>query len=267
MIAVLLLLIVAGIAIAQAASDPRQVTLRWLRLGGLIGVGLLAVAGVALWQTPIERSVVRDVALVWDAGVVFVPGLCVLVQLMLVEAGLRRSQRVAAGVAAVVAVLFAALAYLTLYQPAGLPIAFVIASLVLTPLFSAALMGGSLMTMLLGHAYLTAGSEMTQRPFHRLVALVAVALILRTVASIVFGVLPYLGAEDTGRPSVWLMTMIAARYAVGVVTPAVLLYMTWDCVRRRSNQSATGILYVLTLLLMLGEGIALGLIDGRGWVF
>ena len=45
-------------------------------------------------------------------------------------------------------------------------------------------------------------------------------------------------------------------YAVGLIVPAVFTYMTYDCVRRRANQSATGILYVATVLVIVGEGIA-----------
>ena len=44
MITVILLVIVGGISLSQAVSDPHQVTLRWLRLGGIIAVTLLAVA-------------------------------------------------------------------------------------------------------------------------------------------------------------------------------------------------------------------------------
>ena len=44
MVGVLLVMIVGGIGLAQAVSDPRQVTLRWLRLGGIIALCLLAVA-------------------------------------------------------------------------------------------------------------------------------------------------------------------------------------------------------------------------------
>ena len=43
MIAVTLLMIVGGIGLSQAVSDPHQVTLRWLRLGGIIALSLLGV--------------------------------------------------------------------------------------------------------------------------------------------------------------------------------------------------------------------------------
>lgn len=43
MAVVMLMLIVGGIGLTQAVSDPNQVTLRWLRLGG--GRGIVPVGG------------------------------------------------------------------------------------------------------------------------------------------------------------------------------------------------------------------------------
>ena len=59
MVVVLLLMIVGGIGLTQAASDPRQVTLRWLRLGGIIAVCLLAV--VATFNAMVEKARVAPV--------------------------------------------------------------------------------------------------------------------------------------------------------------------------------------------------------------
>jgi hypothetical protein len=43
--------------------------------------------------------------------------------------------------------------------------------------------------------------------------------------------------------------------------------MIHDCVRRRANQSATGILYVALIMVILGEGTALALLGATGFVF
>ena len=49
--------------------------------------------------------------------------------------------------------------------------------------------------------------------------------------------------------------------------PAVFVYMIHDCVKRRANQSATGILYVATVLVVLGEGMAMALLGSTGHMF
>jgi hypothetical protein len=61
--------------------------------------------------------------------------------------------------------------------------------------------------------------------------------------------------------------MITARYLVGIVVPGVFTYMIHDCVKRRANQSATGILYVAGVLVIIGEGAALALQSATGLWF
>jgi hypothetical protein len=123
------------------------------------------------------------------------------------------------------------------------------------------------MTMLLGHAFLTAGGEMTQAPFRRLVLLLGGLLIARLALSAAVGLWPYLNAESGGAGRAWNVTFIAARFGVGLIVPLVFTYMVHDCVKRRANQSATGILYVASVLVVVGEGSALALFDATGWVF
>src|SRR5690606_27479653 len=84
---------------------------------------------------------------------------------------------------------------------------------------AAGLLGGFLMTMLLGHAYLTAGGEMTQQPLMRLVRLLAIVLIARALLSGVLGALPFFQHDHGPRPQTWNMMMITARYLVGIVVP------------------------------------------------
>ncbi len=265
MIATMLLLLTAGIGLTQAISDPFAVTLRWLRLGGVIAVTLLVVAVAA---------VVRSDG--WSqsgaiAGVV-APAVAFLVQLMAVQLGYRRRQRIAAGLGFVLATISASVsaAYiLSHHTPESAETPLSIAtwiSLTATVAISGGLLGGFLMTMLLGHAYLTAGNEMTQAPFRRLVLMLAALLLLRAIFSAIFGIAPWLGAEKTGS-QLWLMMMIVARYAVGLLVTAIFTWMTYDCVRRRANQSATGILYVAGVLIIIGEWSALSLLDSTGLLF
>ncbi|MCC6579503.1 MAG: hypothetical protein IT440_03620, partial [Phycisphaeraceae bacterium] len=157
LIGVLLLMFVGGIALAQAVCDPKEVTLRWLRLGGLIALALLAFSGMAMYLA-CERM--DKVVLILSTAI---PAAA---QLMLTQLGHRRSQRMAAGATwvwacAVLAVVGMGADATWLARGLSAPAA-------------GGLLGACLMTMLLGHAYLTAGGEMTQKPFLRLVVLLAV---------------------------------------------------------------------------------------------
>lgn len=238
MIANLIILLVGGIGFAQAVSDPQQVTLRWLRLGGLTSVALLAAA-VTLTVMSAGASAAQPLV---------APCVFAVAQLMLVQLGLRFAQRVAA------ALLWFTVAYLGEMAD------------IVTLLTASALLGGYLMAMLLGHAYLTAGNEMTQSPFARLVKIMLAVLLLRAALSAAFAALPYFN-EVHERTQSWNLIMITARYAVGIVVPLIFTFMTLECINRKANQSATGILYVAGVLIILGEGAALALIDATGHPF
>ena len=274
----MLLMIVGGIALTQAVSDAKQVTLRWLRLGGVISVSLLAVAVTVAWMTRSANPGVFD-ATVW----VFVglAGVASVAQLVVVQLAYRR----AVVYTSLAVFIFSILSIFELmppvlaavHAPQGTPAGNAVAGgsllsgagIAWSGLLTPGLLGGFLMAMLLGHAYLTAGNEMTQAPFRRLVLLLAGLLVLRAVTSGWFGLWPYLLVERTGMgmAAMWNTVMVAARYAVGLVVPVVFIYMVDDCVRRRANQSATGILYVATVLVMLGEGIAFSLLGSTGYAF
>lgn len=284
MIAAILLLLAGGVGLALAISDPREVTLRWLRLGGILALTLTAVAGAI-------HLMARASQPKWPAllGLFLLTALPFVAQVIAVQQARRRTQRILAWTGFLTATILAwglavrplaphavAPAETAATRPAetepavgASPSPFLAAAdLAGLSTFgaSAALLGGSLMAMLLGHAYLTAGDEMTQKPFARLVTFLAGALLTRALLSVTLGLIPWTQADTLGggMERVWTQVMLAARYLVGVVVPAVFVYMTHDCVKRRSNQSATGILYVAGLLLILGEGIALALHDATG---
>ncbi len=280
MVHVMLLMIVGGIGLTGAVSDPKQVTLRWLRLGGLIAVSLLAVEmTVSLLDTSAGLDA-GGVTQVWWLGV-GLASVCVA-QLVVVQLGYARAARLGsmlvfylAGLAVVGLLADQAAAIHPSKAVASRVDTLVVANVVgfglaSSALFATGLLGGFLMTMLLGHAYLTAGNEMTQSPFRRLVWMLAALLALRAVTSGVFGLWPYFSSTSENvmpMARMWDTVMVTARYAVGVIVPGVFVYMIHDCVRRRANQSATGILYVATVLVVLGEGIALALLGSTGYVF
>jgi hypothetical protein len=49
----------------------------------------------------------------------------------------------------------------------------------------------------------------------------------------------------------WLW--LGLRWMAGLVGPAILGWMAWNCARVRSTQSATGILYVVVIFVFIGE--------------
>jgi hypothetical protein len=61
--------------------------------------------------------------------------------------------------------------------------------------------------------------------------------------------------------------LVGTRWLVGLLVPAVFVYMAHDCIRRRSTQSATGILYVAGVLILIGELVALYLTRETGLPF
>lgn len=257
MLVTLLILMIGGIGLAQAVSSPNEVTLRWLRLGGLVAIGLTAVA--AVMQTaggwpPVARAI----------EFAFVAAACI-VQLLTIQLGWRRIQRGAA-FALFAAAVVAAVGNLRDAAPpdSGL-VGASFAAVYVAAALDAGLVGGTLMTMLLGHAYLTSSNEMSQRPFRRLVIAAGTLIVVHLAVSILFGIRPFMAIDAPGRS--WVTMLIAARLLVGLVAPAVFTWMVHDCVRRRANQSATGILYVTLIVIIIGQGLSFELYERTGLVF
>jgi hypothetical protein len=306
MIAALLLMIVAGIGLTQAVCDPNAVTLRWLRLGGILAVtfGAVALAATVIGdmneqKLPASRSI--DAILI--VLVVLLPA---IVQLLTVQVGERTMQRVAAGASFVIlgGVAWGAVAAIAITDAPPANHNTLIDntaispenpnsnspatnstspsnpktstskstsllrnfSLLISTYLSAGLLGGFLMTMLLGHAYLTAGNEMTQAPFRRLIVMIAVLLLLRTLGSVVFGLIPWLNRPPSNH-NLWPTMLVTTRFAVGILVAGIFTYMIHDCVKRRANQSATGILYVAAVLIIIGEMVAISLCTSTPYAF
>jgi len=116
--------------------------------------------------------------------------------------------------------------------------------------------GGTLGAMLLGHSYLTA-RNLSFKPLRRMARLLFWILVVRalTVAPAFFA--PGLEMMD--------LVFLSMRAALGLGLPIVLAWMALQCVKIESNQSATGILYAMTVLVcVFGELIAAYLKLGRG---
>jgi hypothetical protein len=242
-----LILLAGGIMLAAAISDPRQVTLHWLRLCGILALALAGLSGFFLYRRPEPLA-----PAMWLADACLFAA--IVAQLAFVQVGYRRTQQAFAWLAFFLAVKIGADQI-----PTGRLIAYASA------IGIAAMTGPALMDMLLGHAYLTA-SKMTIAPFVRLNAFLAGTLIWRSMVSIgATTLILHFRPIDLlwGEYGLFILT----RWLVGLLVPAVFVYMAHDCIRRRSTQSATGILYVAGVLIFVGELIALYLVRTTGLPF
>jgi len=113
---------------------------------------------------------------------------------------------------------------------------------------SAIAAGGTVGAMLLGHSYLTARG-LSFAPLKRMAWLLFGILVLRTLS-----VVPAFLGKDLAMMD-WVF--LSLRVGLGLLVPLVLGWMVIACVRIESNQSATGILYAMTVLVCLfGELVA-----------
>ncbi|MGH7178684.1 MAG: hypothetical protein ACREJC_15005, partial [Tepidisphaeraceae bacterium] len=230
MLEVFLILLAAGIMLATAISSPRDVTLNWLRLAGIIA---LACAGTASFWFFLRASDSTAARVLLGASV-----MAILAQLGLVQLAWRNGQRACAVVACALGIACGAL--LLHLEPGASDRRLWCEAL--GAFGAASVCGLALMDMLLGHAYLTA-SKLAIAPFRRLNLALAIALAVQIVTSIVIA-----HFVNQSRPvdRLWGIhgLYIATRWFLGLLVPAVFVYMADDCIKRRSTQSATGILYV-----------------------
>src|SRR5688500_17946063 len=99
-----LILLAGGVMLAGAISDPKQVTLHWLRLAGIIA---LSMAGLSLFfyfrrddQTALSSMLLRV-----QMGLLIATVAAVLAQLAFAQSAWRSAQRVAAASAFLLSVL------------------------------------------------------------------------------------------------------------------------------------------------------------------
>jgi hypothetical protein len=117
-------------------------------------------------------------------------------------------------------------------------------------LTSAALLGAATTGMLVGHSYLTAPA-MSLAPLFRSLGALLVALLARgTLCGI--GLWSWTSEHPLAKLDE-VTLLLPLRWALGLVGPLVLGAMAWQTAKIRSTQSATGILYVVVILVFLGE--------------
>jgi hypothetical protein len=244
-----LILLCGGVMFASAIPKSRDVTLHWLRLCGIIAMTML---GLSMFFANRTVGLHGHVLAGYVTAIVLIA-----IHLALVQTDNPTIARIAAIVATVVSVTLGVLLL-------GRPIATPYPAALLGCTGVAAMCGMVLMEMLLGHAYLTA-AKMTMAPFRRMNFVLAGVLGLRMF----FAVCAPLMEVRWPIELFWQREglLVGTRWLIGLLVPAVFVYMTHDCIKRRATQSATGILYVTGVLIFIGEMIALNLTRETGLPF
>ncbi len=267
MLAPLLILTTGGMCLALASCPLTKMPWQFVRLICVIALATATTAAVWLVYQRLEgtprQSLVVDVATIASATL----ALATLSVSPLLHSrrhnvsGLVRSLLGLCGAAALVAGLLWAEPMST----ASLPVP----SAAISHLLGGLLLGSVTVAWLLGHRYLTA-SEMTIDPLKRASQLLFVALgarwsfllIMLSVGALASGVTDSGGAFSTRLASSWMP--LSMRIGIGLVLPTVFAYMVWQCVRLRSTQSATGILFFMSILVAVGELTSRSLISSMG---
>ncbi len=120
---------------------------------------------------------------------------------------------------------------------------------------SALLLGSMSAAMLLGHSYLIAPT-MSIEPLKNLVLGVAASVAGRSAVAAANLAMINLSPTSHGAESAHsglTGSLIAARWLIGLLGPAIIAWMVWQTARIRSTQSATGILYAGVILTFFGE--------------
>ena len=124
---------------------------------------------------------------------------------------------------------------------------------------AAAVLGTSMVAMTTGHWYLS-NAKLSFDILARLCRLFVFSVAAKTVVSAIYAVSrfeDYRGREDFD------LLVFALRIGAGEIMALVLGLMSLSCARRRANQSATGILYVAVVFVLIGETVSLYLTLGR----
>jgi hypothetical protein len=108
---------------------------------------------------------------------------------------------------------------------------------------------------------------MTIDPLRRLVRCMGVALAARGVAALPALWSWWAGSVSADSAGGVTPLFLAARWGIGLAAPAVACVLAWKTVQIRSTQSATGILYAATTLVLFGELTSLVLSRGTGVLF
>jgi hypothetical protein len=120
-------------------------------------------------------------------------------------------------------------------------------------LSGALVLGTSLVAMSTGHWYL-ANAQLSFDILIRLCKMFVGAIGIKAVIVAIYAILNF---GEYGRLEDFYKLVMGVRIAAGIVLSVALALMSLSCAKRHANQSATGILYVAVVFVLIGETISL----------
>jgi len=231
--------LIFGIAVSMAVTPPKLVTAGFYRVHLWVLMGLATVTALAAYSNRVPEEFWQYVFWLSVATAV----VCYLGSVIWLyerpQAGL-----VAIFVVAVLSLCAAALS--TRWRPETTALGTSLA--VLDLISGGLLLGATMSAMFLGHWYLNTPT-MELVPLKRLVLLMALAIVARTLLC-ASGLSLHALAEPE-RLSWWLF--IGLRWASGLVGTLMMAHLAWQTLKIPNTQSATGILYAGVILAFIGE--------------
>jgi hypothetical protein len=125
-------------------------------------------------------------------------------------------------------------------------------------LTSAMVLGTSLIAMSTGHWYL-ANAQLSFDILIRLCRMFVAAIGAKAVIVAIYAITRF---EDYWRLEDFYKLVMGVRIIAGILLAVVLAFMSLSCAKRHANQSATGILYVAVVFVLIGETISIYLTLG-----
>lgn len=255
-----------GMMLVLGTGPAAQISWRFLRTAAAVALGVVAI--------PIVYRLVTHTAggseyARYSFGLGMFAGLGAMSLTALAPAlteakNLFRLICTAGGACGIAAGVFAALSLAKLESPATSVPALIVCGQIL----GALLLGSITVAWLLGHAYLTA-TKMTIAPLRHYSRMLLLSVALRAAFLLAVVVIVLLSDAATRTAAIaqvenlWMILLL--RVGLGLVAVGAFAYMVADCVKLRSTQSATGILYFGSLFAYMGELANGYLISNYGW--
>ena len=125
---------------------------------------------------------------------------------------------------------------------------------------SSLLLGTTLASMLCGHWYLI-DRKLDFAILRRFSKALVASVIFKTLCFLFGFYLVSQGLPEFARAATTIGSLaniaLILRFGLSCILASIFSYMIWDCVKRESNQSATGLIYVLLTLVLFGETLSI----------
>jgi len=253
MLSVFLLQLAGGCMLCIGLGRIDDMSWRYLRLMAIVSLATLVVV-LILFIADAGLSSLRDLKHYGMLALAILLAFCWLAANGVQGSRVRFSQRALAAIAGLFAIVQSvepALAS-SVVERSGRTSGPIVLSMVIDLVLGAMLIGSVTASMLLGHRYLT-DTGMTIAPLRRLTRIFLAAVAMRAIWVSAMSIVQRGALGGGGMAATWNLMMLGVRCGVGIFGTAVFAYMVWDCVKRRSTQSATGILYLTMVFVFIGE--------------